>query len=78
VWSAEQSLLVRDLKRLVARFEDTRDLRAMGGYMAGSDVELDRAIDVVPRLYSVLTQQLGDPVSIDAFAELSAAISGNA
>jgi flagellum-specific ATP synthase len=78
VWSAEQSLLVRDLKRLVARFEDTRDLRAMGGYMAGSDVELDRAIDVVPRLYSVLTQQLGDPVSIDAFAEISAAISGNA
>ncbi len=76
VWSPAQSSSIRELKRLVARFEDTRDLRAIGGYVVGSDLELDRAVAVVPQLYTVLAQQVDDPVSVDAFQEISAAISG--
>ena len=29
---------------MIARFEDTRDLRLMGGYQPGHDSELDQAV----------------------------------
>ncbi|MCB1378767.1 MAG: flagellar protein export ATPase FliI [Alphaproteobacteria bacterium] len=75
VWTAEQRQVAAELKKLVARFEDTRDLRAMGGYVAGADMELDRAIVAVPRLYDVLTQSLDNPPSIDPYREIAACLS---
>ena len=42
-WSAEQRGLVMKLRALIARFEDTRDLRLLGGYQPGADAELDQA-----------------------------------
>ena len=75
VWSPEQGRAVGELKRLVSRFEESRDLRAMGGYVPGADGELDRAIDVVPKLYGVLTQTLSDPHCADPFREVAAALS---
>ena len=77
VWSAEQSRAIQDLRQMVARFEDTRDLRAMGGHVAGADPELDRAIEIVPKLYKGLAQQLSEPASVDAFREIAAAVSGS-
>jgi flagellum-specific ATP synthase len=71
-WTQEQCELVRKLRTLVARFEDTRDLRLMGGYQTGSDPELDRAVALVPRLYDALRQSLASPLSKDAFADLAA------
>ncbi len=56
VWTGEQRNLVRTLKTLIARFEDTRDLRLMGGYHAGNDLELDRAVALVPKIYEALRQ----------------------
>ena len=47
---------MRQLKTMIARFEDTRDLRLMGGYHAGTDAELDRAVAMVPRIYDALRQ----------------------
>jgi len=76
VWTAEQARAVRELKMLVARFEDTRDLRAMGGYAAGADPELDRAVDVVPKLYRILSQSNAEPDSLDAFREVAEGLSG--
>ena len=64
VWVAEQAKAASDMKRLIARFEETRDLRAMGGYVAGADSELDRAVEIVPKLYQLLSQSLGDPLSV--------------
>jgi flagellum-specific ATP synthase len=75
VWTADQVRAVGELKRLVSRFEDSRDLRAMGGHVAGADGELDRAIEVVPRLYRALTQNPGDAPCVDAFRETAAALS---
>jgi flagellum-specific ATP synthase len=75
VWTVEQVRAVGELKRLVSRFEESRDLRAMGGYLAGADGELDRAVEVVPKLYGVLTQTLGEPPCDDAFREVAAALS---
>jgi flagellum-specific ATP synthase len=77
VWTPDQSKAVRELKKLVARFEDTRDLRAMGGYLPGADPELDRAVESVPKLYGVLSQSTSEPASIDAFREIAAGLSGS-
>ncbi len=77
-WTKEQTRTVSELKRLIARYEDTRDLRAIGGYVPGADPELDKAMDVVPRLYGVLSQHPSDPVSADAFRDIAAAVTPTA
>ncbi len=71
VWTGEQRQLVRTLKSMVARFEDTRDLRLMGGYHPGNDVELDRAVAMVPRIYDALRQDPTAKPSADVFADLA-------
>ena len=71
VWTAEQRHLVRTLKTMIARFEDTRDLRLMGGYHPGHDVELDRAVTMVPRVYEALRQEPSAKPSTDVFSELA-------
>ncbi|MGY2050567.1 flagellar protein export ATPase FliI [Methylobacterium sp. JK268] len=76
VWSPEQRDLVRRLKGMIARFEETRDLRLMGGYRQGSDAELDQAVALVPRIYDALRQEPGQPPSRDAFAELAQSLRG--
>jgi flagellum-specific ATP synthase len=61
------------LRAMVARFEDTRDLRLMGGYRGGTDPALDRAIKLVPRLYEAMRQGPGDPPCADVFQEIARA-----
>ncbi len=74
VWSGEERKLVMMLRAMIAHFEDTRDLRLMGGYQRGSDGELDKAIDIVPRLYEAMKQTLADPLSTDPFQEIARAL----
>jgi len=75
VWTPDQRKLVRMLLALIARFEDSRDLRSMGGYQAGGDLELDKALAIVPKLYQALAQTPDSPVSLDPFAEVAAQLS---
>lgn len=74
VWSAEQRKLVMMLRAMISHFEDTRDLRLMGGYQKGADAELDKAIDIVPKLYEAMKQSLGDQPSVDPFQEIARAL----
>src|SRR5262249_8521109 len=74
VWSPEQAKLVSSLRALISRYEDTRDLRIMGGYNRGTDAELDQAVDLVPKLYDALKQAPGQP-SLDAFQEIARSLS---
>lgn len=74
VWTPEQRNLATRIKGLIARFEDTRDLRLMGGYQAGADAELDKAIAMVPKIYEALRQDVGAPLSTDVFQDLAAAL----
>jgi flagellum-specific ATP synthase len=76
VWSSEERDAVRRLRTMIARFEDTRDLRLMGGYHVGADPELDQAIAMVPRIYEGLRQGPHDGASADAFAELAKTMRG--
>jgi flagellum-specific ATP synthase len=76
--SPEQHALAIRLRTLVSRFEDTRDVRLLGGYQRGNDPDLDKAVDVVPRLYRALEQAQPDGPDRDAFSEIAAAITRNA
>ena len=71
VWQPQEADLIRSLRALMARFEETRDLRLLGGWKPGSDAELDQAILTVPKLYRALHQTPGDPTSTDPFTELA-------
>jgi hypothetical protein len=48
------------LKAMISRFEDTRDIRLLGGYQPGADAELDIAVRQVPVIYEALTQSPKD------------------
>ena len=77
-WSPEQRKLVSRLRSLISRYEDTRDLRMMGGYTSGSDSVVDQAISVVPRIYEAMLQTVAADPSADAFQELAAALKSEA
>ncbi|WP_068082231.1 flagellar protein export ATPase FliI [Polycladidibacter stylochi] len=70
-WSEQEQELVMKLRAMVAKFEDTKDLRMMGGYKSGAEPFLDQAIEVVPKLYEALKQPLNAPSSVNAFSELA-------
>lgn len=72
----EEAELSRHLRRLIARYEDTRDLRLLGAHKPGADPELDRAVELVPAIRDALLQTPADPPCNDAFAELAAILSG--
>jgi flagellum-specific ATP synthase len=74
VWTPEERGLVLKLRALIARYEDTRDLRLMGGYHRGVDPELDRAIELVPRLFESMKQHPQSPQSSNAFQEVAQAL----
>ena len=75
-WSAEQRMLVTKLKSMIARFEDTRDIRLLGAYQTGADTELDIAVRQVPLIYEALTQSPRDRASTDPFADLARHLKG--
>jgi flagellum-specific ATP synthase len=72
VWSNDQRTLAARYRAMIARFEDTRDLRLLGGYQTGVDPVLDRAVEMTPRLYTLLKQTPRDPPTVDPFAKLGA------
>lgn len=51
--------LVRRFKQLYSRYQRSRDLIAVGAYAAGSDPQLDQAIQMYPALEGFLQQDLG-------------------
>jgi len=74
VWTHEQRGLVLKLKSMIAQFEDTRDLRLMGGYKQGVDAELDKAVDTVPRILEAMKQSPDHAPSVDPFQEVARAL----
>ena len=73
-WTPDEEKLVSRLKSLIHKYEETSDLRLIGGYRPGSDPEVDMAVRQVPTIYEMLKQSPGDPPSPDAFADLAAAL----
>ncbi len=71
VWSARDREIVASARALVARFEDTRDLRLLGGYQAGGDTALDRAVQLTPAIYTALQQTPDSPPRLGIVEELA-------
>ncbi|MGN6584622.1 MAG: flagellar protein export ATPase FliI [Rhizobiaceae bacterium] len=75
-WSDDQKILVSRLKAMIARFEETRDIRLLGAYQPGADPELDLAVRQVPLIYDALVQSPDDKPSRDPFADLARHLKG--
>ena len=58
--------LMQRLKQLYSRYQQSRDLIAVGAYVAGADPDTDEAIRMLPHIRKFLRQGLNDSVS---FAE---------
>jgi flagellum-specific ATP synthase len=56
----EQLELARQFKQLYSRHQRARDLIAVGAYSAGSDLLLDRAIALYPKLEAFLQQRIDE------------------
>ncbi|MFN4009107.1 flagellar protein export ATPase FliI [Pannonibacter sp.] len=74
-WTAEERELIMRLKAMISRYEDTRDLRLMGGYQPGSDPALDKACQLVPKIYEFLRQDARTRQASDPFTDLARALS---
>ena len=70
VWSAEDAELVRSVKSMVSRFEETRELRVLGAYKPGSDPELDQAVAITPKIYNWLAQAPDSRPTVAAIQDL--------
>jgi len=57
-------------RRLLATFARSEDLIRIGAYKPGSDIELDRAIAVMPLLRAFMEQQSGDSVTLNHSVEM--------
>ncbi len=69
-WQPLDGKVAGEARHLINRFESSKDLRLLGSYQAGSDKELDHAIEVVPKLYSFLTQTSDAGPDMDCFTTL--------
>jgi flagellum-specific ATP synthase len=65
---------VRRLRTIIARYEETRDLRAVGAYKPEADFDLDQAVTLTPVLYRFLTQLADDPPCPAVFSELASVL----
>ncbi|WEX08303.1 flagellar protein export ATPase FliI [Chelativorans sp. AA-79] len=70
-WDDDRRKLVQRLKSMIARFEETRDIRLLGGFQPGIDAELDLAVRQVPIIYDVLQQSPKDGPSMDPLGDLA-------
>lgn len=66
-----QTRLAAELTGCIQLYEDTRDLRMIGGYKQGADPDLDRAVAVVPQLYDALKQSGADASVTNVFSMLA-------
>lgn len=72
-WSDEQREHVQQARGLLARYEETKDLRLIGGYQAGQDPYLDRAVALAPQIYKLSSQSAttsGAPQEFDELAKI--------
>ncbi|WP_412530549.1 flagellar protein export ATPase FliI [Burkholderia lata] len=65
VASSAQCAAASELKDLLSRHVQVRDLIPLGGYVAGADPATDRAVELHPRIAAFLSQAQGDAASYD-------------
>jgi flagellum-specific ATP synthase len=66
-WGQAEAVSVMKWKQLLLRYEESRDLRALGAYVSGSDQELDLAVATAPKIYAMLEQSPKSSFCANAF-----------
>jgi flagellum-specific ATP synthase len=66
VITAEHRQLATEVIRYMAAYRDAEDLIQIGAYVTGKNPEVDRAIQLMPRIRAYLCQEESENVSIDA------------
>jgi FliI/YscN family ATPase len=61
----EHVAAAREVRALIAAYEEKRDLIALGAYAKGSDAKLDRAIQLWPAALRFLQQSLAEASTLD-------------
>ncbi len=59
VVAPEHADAARSVRRVLATFEDAKDLISVGAYKAGADARIDRAVKLMPDVDGLLTQRTG-------------------
>ncbi|KZM48050.1 FliI/YscN family ATPase [Labrenzia sp. OB1] len=77
-WTPEQQELIHRIKGLISQYEDTKDLRMMGGFQSAGDEQLEKACRLVPKIYEAMRQRADQVLPSDPFAELAQALSADA
>ena len=65
ITDSAQQTAARRFKQLFSRYQRSRDLIAVGAYVAGNDAQLDEAVAQQPQLESYLQQVLNESVSYE-------------
>ena len=55
-WSPNEARVIGKLRGLISLYEESKDMRSLGGYERGRDPILDTAMDVAPQIYAKLQQ----------------------
>lgn len=75
----EQSTLAQQVVRTLSVVRENKDVIDLGAYQRGTNPELDRALDLLPKLKQFLRQQHSEAVSASrAFATLKSILGPNA
>lgn len=78
ITSPEHRASARELRMLMAAYEDARDLVSIGAYKSGSDAKVDRAIAAKDALDSLLSQEQGAARTYEDTLARMAEIAGRA
>lgn len=70
-WRPDERKAAQEMRRLISLFEESKDLRTLGGYQPGADPELDKSVGFVPKLYAALHQSNLDPPCPDSFGTIA-------
>jgi flagellum-specific ATP synthase len=73
--SAEENVLTRRARAILAIWADMADLVRLGAYRAGTDPVVDEAVKLAPRIEAMLRQEKNERSTLEAsFAGLRAAL----
>jgi flagellum-specific ATP synthase len=74
VTSADHQSAVNEFTRIMAAYRDAEDLIQIGAYSKGRNADVDRAVELLPRIRAYLCQDRGEDATLNdsaaALAEL--------
>src|SRR5581483_7313969 len=65
VTPTEHQQLVTEIIRLLAAYRDAEDLIQIGAYVSGKNPDVDRAIELMPRIRRYLCQSIAEAVNLE-------------